>query len=229
MEIKKIFIALFALLCVYSAVYAQQLASLEQKPHANVVLLGEENAGKSTLAHAITYSNCISGFSNQIVDVDMINNTSDEMLRGKTLYTHHILTETDRVRYHLFDCPGSEERFNQITSLFAYTKIDGAILVFSATDDWEIDYKRFNKYVKYMRMKNTPWLIVYLNKCDMVDDEDTLQLEEKSIKDILNASDYNNVPIIRGSALGAINNVPEWLKTVKELMNYVDSNIIDSK
>lgn len=229
MEMKKIFFALFALLCVHSAVYAQQQTSVEHKPHANVVLLGEENAGKSTLAHAITFSNYTSGFYDYIVSIDMIDNTFDEMLCGKTLYTHHIITETDRVRYNLYDCPGSEERFSQITSLFTNTEIDGAILVFSATDDWEIDYKRFNKYAKYMRMNNIPWVIVYLNKCDMVDYEDALLEEEKTINEILNACGYNNVPIIRGSALGAINNVPEWLKTVKELMNYVDSHIIDSK
>jgi elongation factor Tu len=191
------------------------------KPHVNIGTIGHVDHGKTTLTAAISKVLHEKGFgSEDIKSFDQIDNAPEEKERGITINTAHIEYETANRHYAHVDCPGHADYVKNMVTGAA--QMDGAIIVVAATDG---PMPQTREHVLLARQVNVPKLVVFLNKCDMVEDEEMLELVEMEMRELLDQYDYDgdNTPIIRGSALGALNGVEKWVNSVMELMEAVDT------
>ena len=191
------------------------------KPHVNIGTIGHVDHGKTTLTAAITKVLAEKGLS-ELRSFDSIDNAPEEKERGITINTAHVEYQTENRHYAHVDCPGHADYVKNMVTGAA--QMDGAIIVVAATDG---PMPQTREHILLARQVNVPALVVFMNKCDMVDDEEMLELVEMDMRDLLSQYDYDgdNTPVIRGSALGALNGEPEWVEKVMELMRAVDSYI----
>ena len=188
------------------------------KPHVNIGTIGHVDHGKTTLTAAISAVLSKKGLAQQ-VKFDSIDKAPEEKERGITINTAHIEYETEKRHYAHVDCPGHADYVkNMITGA---AQMDGAILVIAATDG---PMAQTREHILLARQVSVPRMVVFLNKCDMVDDEELLDLVEMEVRELLNSYgfDGDNTPIIRGSALKALEGDPKYEEKIMELMNAVD-------
>ena len=188
------------------------------KPHVNIGTIGHVDHGKTTLTAAITTVLAKKGLS-ELRSFDSIDNAPEEKERGITINTSHVEYQTATRHYAHVDCPGHADYVKNMVTGAA--QMDGAILVVAATDG---PMPQTNEHVLLAKQVNVPKIVVFLNKCDMVDDPEMLDLVEMEVRDLLAKYDFDaDCPIIRGSALGALNGEPAWEEKVMELMDAVDN------
>ena len=188
------------------------------KPHVNIGTIGHVDHGKTTLTAAITTVLAKAGLS-ELKSFDQIDNAPEEKERGITINTSHVEYETANRHYAHVDCPGHADYVKNMVTGAA--QMDGAILVVAATDG---PMPQTREHVLLARQVNVPRMVVFLNKCDMVEDEEMLELVEMEVREILDQYGYEeDTPIIRGSALGALNGKEPWVSKVMELMDAVDT------
>ena len=192
------------------------------KPHVNIGTIGHVDHGKTTLTAAISKVLHERGFgSEEIKSFDQIDNAPEEKERGITINSSHIEYETETRHYAHVDCPGHADYVKNMVTGAA--QMDGAILVCAATDG---PMPQTREHILLAKQVNVPKIVVFLNKVDLVDDPEMLDLVEMEVRDLLGFYDFDeDCPIIRGSALGALNGEKEWEDKVMELMNAVDSYI----
>ena len=191
------------------------------KPHVNIGTIGHVDHGKTTLTSAITKVLAKKGQA-KAMDYGAIDGAPEERERGITINTAHVEYETDARHYAHVDCPGHADYVkNMITGA---AQMDGAILVIAATDG---PMAQTREHILLARQVGVPKLIVFLNKCDMVDDEELLELVEMEVRDLLSEYDFpgDDIPVIRGSALKAMEGEPEYEAKIEELMATVDEYI----
>ena len=187
------------------------------KPHVNIGTIGHVDHGKTTLTAAITTVLAKQGLS-EVKSFDQIDNAPEEKERGITINTAHVEYETAKRHYAHVDCPGHADYVKNMVTGAA--QMDGAIIVVAATDG---PMPQTREHILLARQVNVPRLVVFLNKCDMVEDEEMLELVEMEMQELLAAYQFEpETPIIRGSALGALNGVPEWEEKVMQLMDTCD-------
>ena len=188
------------------------------KPHVNIGTICHVDHGKTTLTAAITTVLAKQGLS-EVKSFDQIDNAPEEKERGITINTAHVEYETAKRHYAHVDCPGHADYVKNMVTGAA--QMDGAIIVVAATDG---PMPQTREHILLARQVNVPRLVVFLNKCDMVDDEEMLELVEMEMQELLAQYDFEaETPIIRGSALGALNGVKEWEDKVMELMDACDT------
>jgi elongation factor Tu len=190
------------------------------KPHVNVGTIGHIDHGKTTLTAAITKVLQKHNPKNKFRSFDSIDNAPEERERGITIATAHVEYETKNRHYAHVDCPGHADYIkNMITGA---AQMDGAILVVAATDG---PMPQTKEHVLLARQVGVPCVLVFLNKCDAVDDTELIDLVELEVRDLLTKYQFpgDDVPVIRGSALGALNGEPEWEAKIDELMEAVDT------
>jgi elongation factor Tu len=191
------------------------------KPHVNIGTLGHVDHGKTTLTAAITKVLADAGFS-EASSFDQIDNAPEEKERGITINSSHVEYATANRHYAHVDCPGHADYVKNMVTGAA--QMDGAILVVAATDG---PMPQTREHILLGRQVGVPRIVPFLNKVDMVDDEELLELVEMEVRELLSFYEYDgdNVPCIQGSALGALNGEQKWVDTVLELMNAVDEYI----
>jgi elongation factor Tu len=191
------------------------------KPHVNIGTIGHVDHGKTTLTAAITMVLAKKGLS-EVRDFDSIDNAPEEKERGITINTAHVEYSTANRHYAHVDCPGHADYVKNMVTGAA--QMDGAIIVVAATDG---PMPQTREHILLARQVNVPKIVVFLNKVDLVDDEELIDLVEMEVRDLLTFYKYDgeNAPVIRGSALGAMNHEPKWEDKVMELMDAVDSYI----
>ncbi|MCB0400897.1 MAG: elongation factor Tu [Flavobacteriales bacterium] len=191
------------------------------KPHLNIGTIGHVDHGKTTLTAAITKVLAGKGFA-ETRDFDTIDNAPEEKERGITINTSHVEYQTENRHYAHVDCPGHADYVKNMVTGAA--QMDGAILVVAATDG---PMPQTREHILLGRQVGVPRIVVFMNKVDMVDDEELLELVEMEIRELLSFYDYDgdNTPVIKGSALGALNGEDKWVATVEELMDAVDTYI----
>jgi elongation factor Tu len=191
------------------------------KPHVNIGTIGHVDHGKTTLTAAITQVLAKQGLS-EIRSFDSIDNAPEEKERGITINTAHIEYETATRHYAHVDCPGHADYVKNMVTGAA--QMDGAILVVAATDG---PMPQTREHVLLARQVNVPRIVVFLNKVDIVDDPEMVELVEMEVRELLSFYNFDgdNAPVIRGSALGALNGDPQWEAKVMELMDAVDTYI----
>ena len=191
------------------------------KPHLNVGTIGHVDHGKTTLTAAITkVLSTVTGA--EVRDFDTIDNAPEEKERGITINTSHVEYETELRHYAHVDCPGHADYVKNMVTGAA--QMDGAILVVAATDG---PMPQTREHILLGRQVGIPEMVVFLNKVDMVDDEELLELVEMEVRELLSFYDYNgdDAAVISGSALGGLNGDPKWVETILELMAAVDEKI----
>ena len=191
------------------------------KPHVNVGTIGHVDHGKTTLTAAIS-AVLTKTFGGETKDFAQIDNAPEERERGITINTSHIEYDTETRHYAHVDCPGHADYVkNMITGA---AQMDGAILVCAATDG---PMPQTREHILLSRQVGVPYIIVFMNKCDMVDDEELLELVEMEIRELLSEYDFpsDDLPIVAGSALGALNGEAQWEEKVLELANHLDTYI----
>ena len=189
------------------------------KPHVNVGTIGHVDHGKTTLTAAITKTLAEKGLAEQR-DFDTIDNAPEEKERGITINTSHVEYETDNRHYAHVDCPGHADYIkNMITGA---AQMDGAILVVAATDG---AMQQTREHLLLAKQVNVPAVVVFMNKCDQVDDPEMLELVEMELRELLDKYDFpgDDTPIIQGSALNALNNGGADAECIMKLMESVDS------
>ncbi len=191
------------------------------KPHVNIGTIGHVDHGKTTLTAAITTVLAKKGLS-ELRDFSSIDNAPEEKERGITINTSHVEYSTEKRHYAHVDCPGHADYVKNMVTGAA--QMDGAILVVAATDG---PMPQTREHILLARQVGVPQLVVFMNKVDMVDDPELLELVEMEIRELLSFYDFDgdNIPVIAGSALGALNGEEKWVETVMELMDAVDSFI----
>ena len=190
------------------------------KPHCNIGTIGHVDHGKTTLTAAITKTLHERLGTGEAVAFENIDKAPEERERGITISTAHVEYETEKRHYAHVDCPGHADYVkNMITGA---AQMDAAILVVAATDGVMAQTR---EHILLARQVGVPYVVVFMNKCDMVDDEEMLELVEMEMRELLAAYEFDgdNTPIIRGSALGALNGVEKWEDKVMELMDAVDN------
>ncbi|OAB25966.1 translation elongation factor 1A (EF-1A/EF-Tu) [Flavobacterium fryxellicola] len=189
------------------------------KPHLNIGTIGHVDHGKTTLTAAITKVLSDAGYC-QAKSFDQIDNAPEEKERGITINTSHVEYETANRHYAHVDCPGHADYVKNMVTGAA--QMDGAILVVAATDG---PMPQTREHILLGRQVGIPRMVVFMNKVDMVDDEELLELVEMEIRDLLSFYEYDgdNGPVVQGSALGGLNNDPVWVPKILELMAAVDS------
>ena len=189
------------------------------KPHLNIGTIGHVDHGKTTLTAAITVVLAEKGLS-EVKDFDQIDNAPEEKERGITINTAHVEYQTANRHYAHVDCPGHADYVKNMVTGAA--QMDGAIIVVAATDG---PMPQTREHILLGRQVGIPRLVVFMNKVDMVDDEELLELVEMEIRDLLSFYDYDgdNTPVIAGSALGGLNKEPQWMDKIMELMEAVDT------
>ena len=189
------------------------------KPHLNIGTIGHVDHGKTTLTAAITKVLADAGYS-EAKSFDQIDNAPEEKERGITINTSHVEYQTDQRHYAHVDCPGHADYVKNMVTGAA--QMDGAILVVAATDG---PMPQTREHILLGRQVGVPRLVVFLNKADMVDDEELLELVEMEVRELLSFYDYDgdNTPVVLGSALGALNGEQKWVDTVLKLMSEVDA------
>ncbi len=193
------------------------------KPNVNIGTIGHVDHGKTTLTAAITHVLAKKGLS-QAMDYSQIDAAPEEKARGVTINAAHVEYDTATRHYTHVDCPGHADYIkNMITGA---AQMDGAILVVAATDGV---MPQTREHVLLARQVGVPYIVVFLNKCDMVDDPELIDLVEMDVRELLNKYNFpgDELPVIRGSALGALNGEEKWEGSVMELMDAVDSYIPD--
>ena len=191
------------------------------KPHVNIGTIGHVDHGKTTLTAAITVVLASKGLS-EVRDFSSIDNAPEEKERGITINTSHVEYQTANRHYAHVDCPGHADYVkNMITGA---AQMDGAILVVAATDG---PMPQTREHILLARQVGVPTIVVFMNKVDMVEDPELLELVEMEIRELLSfyKFDGDNTPIIQGSALGGLNNDPKWVDKIMELMDAVDTFI----
>ncbi|MDA9648644.1 elongation factor Tu [Flavobacteriaceae bacterium] len=188
------------------------------KPHLNIGTIGHVDHGKTTLTAAITKVLADAGFS-EARSFDQIDNAPEEKERGITINTSHVEYQTSNRHYAHVDCPGHADYVKNMVTGAA--QMDGAILVVAATDG---PMPQTREHILLGRQVGVPRIVVFLNKADMVDDEELLELVEMEVRELLSFYDYDgdNTPVVLGSALGALNGEQKWVDTVLKLMEEVD-------
>ncbi|MCH6201194.1 elongation factor Tu [Aquiflexum sp. LQ15W] len=191
------------------------------KPHVNIGTIGHVDHGKTTLTAAITTVLAKKGLS-ELRDFSSIDNAPEEKERGITINTSHVEYSTEKRHYAHVDCPGHADYVKNMVTGAA--QMDGAILVVAATDG---PMPQTREHILLARQVGVPALVVFMNKVDMVDDPELLELVEMEIRELLSFYDFDgdNIPVIAGSALGALNGEAKWEDTVMQLMNAVDDYI----
>ena len=189
------------------------------KPHVNIGTIGHVDHGKTTLTAAITSVLAKKGFS-QTRSFDSIDNAPEEKERGITINTSHVEYETENRHYAHVDCPGHADYVKNMVTGAA--QMDGAIIVVAATDG---PMPQTREHILLARQVNVPRLVVFMNKVDLVDDEEMLELVEMEMRELLSFYNFDGdeTPVIQGSALGALNGEAKWEEKVIELMNAVDT------
>ena len=191
------------------------------KPHVNIGTIGHVDHGKTTLTAAITtvLSKRFPSAVNQVKSFDSIDSAPEEKERGITINTAHVEYETEKRHYAHVDCPGHADYVKNMVTGAA--QMDGAILVCAATDG---PMPQTREHILLARQVNVPRIVVFMNKVDLVDDAEMLDLVEMELRELLTFYEFDgdNSPVIRGSALGALNGEPQWEDKVMELMNAVD-------
>ena len=189
------------------------------KPHVNIGTIGHVDHGKTTLTAAITKVMADAGYS-EARSFDQIDNAPEEKERGITINSSHVEYRTQNRHYAHVDCPGHADYVKNMVTGAA--QMDGAILVVAATDG---PMPQTREHILLGRQVGVPRIVVFMNKVDMVDDPELLELVEMEIRDLLSFYDYDgdNGPVVQGSALGALNGEPKWVETVMNLMEAVDS------
>ena len=187
------------------------------KPHVNVGTIGHVDHGKTTLTAAISSVLASKGLA-QKQDFSQIDNAPEEKERGITINTAHIEYETEARHYAHVDCPGHADYVKNMVTGAA--QMDGAILVCAATDG---PMPQTREHILLSKQVNVPRLVVFMNKVDMVDDEELIELVEMELVDLLDSYGFTDTPILQGSALGALNGEEKWVDGVMELMNTVDT------
>ena len=192
---------------------------VRDKDHVNIGTIGHVDHGKTTLTAAITMVLAKKGLS-EIKSFDSIDNAPEEKERGITINTAHVEYQTEKRHYAHVDCPGHADYVKNMVTGAA--QMDGAIIVVAATDG---PMPQTREHILLARQVNVPRLVVFMNKVDMVDDEEILELVEMEIRELLSFYNFDgdNTPVIRGSALGAMNGEPKWEDKVMELMDAVDT------
>src|SRR6266568_3841884 len=191
------------------------------KPHVNVGTIGHVDHGKTTLTSAMTQVLAKKGLA-QYIPFDQIDKAPEEKARGITIATSHVEYETVKRHYAHVDCPGHADYVkNMITGA---AQMDGAILVVSAVDG---PMPQTREHVLLARQVNVPQIVVYLNKCDLVDDPELLDLVELEVRELLSKYEFpgDEAPVIRGSATGAIKGEKQWVEKIDELYNALDTFI----
>ena len=191
------------------------------KPHVNIGTIGHVDHGKTTLTAAITKVLAGKGLA-AIRDFSSIDNAPEEKERGITINTSHVEYATASRHYAHVDCPGHADYVKNMVTGAA--QMDGAILVVAATDG---PMPQTREHILLARQVGVPQLVVFMNKVDMVDDPELLELVEMEIRELLSFYNFDgdNIPVIQGSALGGLNGDEQWVKTIEELMDSVDSFI----
>jgi len=191
------------------------------KPHVNIGTIGHVDHGKTTLTSAITYVLSKQGLA-EVKSYDSIDNAPEEKERGITINTAHVEYQTLKRHYAHVDCPGHADYIKNMVTGAA--QMDGAILVVAATDG---PMPQTREHILLARQVGVPKIVVYMNKCDLVDDPELLDLVEMEIRELLSFYEFdgNGISIIRGSALLALNNDPKYSQSVQDLMDAVDKDI----
>ncbi len=194
---------------------------VKDKPHVNIGTIGHVDHGKTTLTAAITTVLSKKGFA-EVRDYSSIDNAPEEKERGITINTSHVEYQTTNRHYAHVDCPGHADYIKNMVTGAA--QMDGAILVVAATDG---PMPQTREHILLARQVGVPQIVVFMNKVDLVDDPEFLELGEMEIRDLLKfyKFDGDNIPVIQGSALGALNGEEKWIKKIDELMDAVDSFI----
>jgi len=189
------------------------------KPHVNIGTIGHVDHGKTTLTAAITTVLANKGMA-QKRDFSSIDNAPEEKERGITINTSHVEYQTENRHYAHVDCPGHADYVKNMVTGAA--QMDGAILVVAATDG---PMPQTREHILLARQVGVPQLVVFMNKVDLVDDPELLELVEMEIRDLLNFYEFDgdNIPVIQGSALGGLNGEPKWVEKIEELMAAVDA------
>ena len=192
------------------------------KPHVNVGTIGHVDHGKTTLTAAITMvlSKHVEG--NELRSFDSIDNAPEERERGITIATAHVEYETEARHYAHVDCPGHADYVKNMVTGAA--QMDGAIVVVAATDG---PMPQTREHILLARQVGVPFIVVFMNKVDLVDDDELLELVEMEIRELLDMYEFpgDDIPVIQGSALGALNGEEKWEEKIMDLMNAVDSYI----
>jgi elongation factor Tu len=188
------------------------------KPHVNIGTIGHVDHGKTTLTAAITAVLAKKGLS-EVKSFDAIDNAPEEKERGITINTSHVEYQTENRHYAHVDCPGHADYVKNMVTGAA--QMDGAILVVASTDG---PMPQTREHILLARQVNVPRIVVFMNKVDMVDDEELLELVEMEVRDLLSFYEFDgdNTPVIKGSALGALNGESKWEDKIMELMAAVD-------
>ena len=191
------------------------------KPHVNVGTIGHVDHGKTTLTAAITSVLATKGLAEKR-DFSSIDNAPEEKERGITINTAHVEYQTEKRHYAHVDCPGHADYVKNMVTGAA--QMDGAILVVAATDG---PMPQTKEHILLARQVGVPQLVVFMNKVDMVDDPELLELVEMEVRELLSFYEFDgdNIPVIQGSALGGLNGDAKWVKTIEELMDAVDNYI----
>ena len=189
------------------------------KPHVNIGTIGHVDHGKTTLTAAITFHLAQKGLS-EVKSFDSIDAAPEEKERGITINTAHVEYQTEKRHYAHVDCPGHADYVKNMVTGAA--QMDGAIIVVAATDG---PMPQTREHILLARQVGVPRLVVFLNKCDLVDDAELLDLVEMEVRDLLSTYEFDgdNTPIIRGSALGGLNEDPAWAPKLDELMEACDT------
>lgn len=198
---------------------------VRSKPHVNVGTIGHVDHGKTTLTAALTKV-LSEKFGGEVRAFDQIDNAPEEKARGITINSSHVEYDTETRHYAHVDCPGHADYVkNMITGA---AQMDGAILVCAATDG---PMPQTREHILLARQVGVPYIVVFLNKCDMVDDEELLELVEMDVRELLSQYDFpgDDTPVIRGSALGALNGEAQWEDKIVELAHALDTYIPEPK
>jgi elongation factor Tu len=189
------------------------------KPHVNIGTIGHVDHGKTTLTAAITKVLAEKGLA-EMRDFDSIDNAPEEKERGITINTAHVEYQTEKRHYAHVDCPGHADYVKNMVTGAA--QMDGAILVCAGTDG---PMPQTREHILLARQVNVPKIVVFLNKVDMVDDPELLELVEMELRELLEFYEFDgeNTPVIHGSALGGLNGEPQWVDKIMELMDAVDT------
>ena len=191
------------------------------KPHVNIGTVGHVDHGKTTLTAAITKVLADKGLADKL-DFEQIDNAPEEKERGITINTAHVEYQTDNRHYAHVDCPGHADYVKNMVTGAA--QMDGGILVVAGTDG---PMPQTREHILLARQVGVPALVVFINKVDLVDDAELLELVEMEIRELLNFYKFpgDDIPIVQGSALGALNGEAKWVEKIMELMGHVDSYI----
>ena len=191
------------------------------KPHVNIGTVGHVDHGKTTLTAAITKVLADKGLAEKR-DFEQIDNAPEEKERGITINTAHVEYQTDNRHYAHVDCPGHADYVKNMVTGAA--QMDGGILVVAGTDG---PMPQTREHILLARQVGVPALVVFINKVDLVDDAELLELVEMEIRELLNFYKFpgDDIPVVQGSALGALNGEAEWVEKIMELMGHVDSYI----